>query len=495
MAIRGRGNPLYKAAEAIIMHPIDEIKAQYKENRKAGGGVNDVVNSYRNLKGRISADAASGNYAGVVGDVAGTLDSHAMGVVPVLGSAIQQEGGNLDADLHDHNYSALAGDVLGPLFTFGAGKAIGALGDTAESVSAAKPGTAEIADESVPVASNNPQLPGQTGASRLISSAATKEGAEQFVKDQVQPAAVKATQSNFTKSALNAVDELRSIRGDAPLSAAPPALRSVDDIAKLLQNEASSTYNALDEAAQPEVEAWDKQYGDADSRPVLFDAQDKPIPAPEIPPRPNLFKELQDQLSEAKATLKSRVASQTDKAAAKANLPQYQKEMSDFVAKHSDAVGDGELDKANQVYAQAQRYKWIANKIRPALKGSGPGNVFGAETPSINPTTLRSMPALFDNKFGDGAFAKLLGPDGVSNYNDVVNALVTPATGGSLAEWVSKLPLHVGELAKAPVSGIADKLLFNPKAGQTALTLWRQAGKGAGKAVSAAPLVTDADNQ
>jgi hypothetical protein len=81
------------------------------------------------------------------------------------------------------------------------------------------------------------------------------------------------------------------------------------------------------------------------------------------------------------------------------------------------------------------------------------------------------------------AHQELLGPDGVSNYNDVVNALVTPATGGSLAEWVSKLPLHVGELAKAPVSGIADKLLFNPKAGQTALTLWRQAGKGAGKAV------------
>ena len=287
-----RQNPVYKAAEAIIVNPINEVKAAYRQDKKAGGSLPSLANSYRTLKGRIHQDAASGNYAGVAGDVAGTLDSHAMGAIPLLGPAIRQQGGNLDTDLHDANYAAIAGDVLGPLLTFGARKALSSIGDTAEAVNAARPMTEEIAGESVPVASSNPQLPRQSVASRVASAAASPEGAKAFVEEHVQPAAVKATQANFTKSALGAVDQLRSVRGEAPLSAKPPALQSVDDIARLLQSEAGKTYAALDEAAQPELDAWNEKYGDADSKPVLYGADDKPLQTPEIPPRPKLFTEL-----------------------------------------------------------------------------------------------------------------------------------------------------------------------------------------------------------
>ncbi|SFS10770.1 hypothetical protein SAMN05421771_1845 [Granulicella pectinivorans] len=481
-------HPIVQAAKAIIMQPVHEVAAAYKADRAAGGSVKGLAKSYNDLKDRVQADAAKGSASGVVGDLAGTLDSHAAGVIPLMGPAIRQIGSNLDEDLHAQNYRAVAGDILGPLLTFGVGKAISSLGEAAEgAVDTAKPSSAKIAGEDVPVASNNPQLPTQSVSSRLASSVATEQGAKGFVNDVVAPAARKAAQSNFVQSALDAVKELRKVRGENPPPATagiPSSLTSVDDIASLLKKEASHTYSILDDAAEPEVSAWDKKYGDAEKQPTLYGADDKPLPTPDVPPRPKLFTELQDQITDAKSTLKSRVSSQTDKATAKANLPEYQREMDAFLNKHADVVKPGELDAANRTYSQGIRYQWLANRIRPMLQGAGDGSSFGAETASINRTALNKLPAYFDNKFGAGAFAKLLGSDGLKNYNDVLGALATPETGSGLAEWVGKLPFHTGELAKAPVSAIADKLLFNPKAGHTALTLWKQAGKN----VQAAPL-------
>ncbi len=150
-----KDSPLVKAAQQIIMSPINQMEASYKANRAAGYnpvasatiGPN-VVRGVRNVVQRVGQDARTGNYAGAVGDVLSEpLRSYSAGQVPLFGSALQQEGENLDNDLHGHNYGAVAGDVAGPLLTAGAGKVLGSLGDAGEAADAAQ--ASETADAGV----------------------------------------------------------------------------------------------------------------------------------------------------------------------------------------------------------------------------------------------------------------------------------------------------------------------------------------------------------
>jgi hypothetical protein len=85
------------------------------------------------------------------------------------------------------------------------------------------------------------------------------------------------------------------------------------------------------------------------------------------------------------------------------------------------------------------------------------------------------MEGQFENKFGEGSFKKLLGEDGYHNFNDILNALKTPTTGGFLQDWLKKLPMHTGEFAEMPVQRVADNILFNPTAGQTFLKMFHNA--------------------
>jgi hypothetical protein len=536
-----KDSPLRKAATAIIMQPVNAVADEFKNQRKQGQGkvqaavstaqnlldpATRVMNAVHTAAPRVKADIASGNYAGAAGDVVGAAtENNAVGAVPLLGSAVQQVGGNLDQDLHAHNYGAVLGDVTGPLATIGVGKLLGALGLGGEEAGAAgtaadttgvkpppvpgevtpnanipgvAPGTTNVAGQEIPVSTNNPTLAaGQGAASKVLSSVASKEGAANFVKNEVAPAAAKAVPKAFTQSALDVAANLRNIRGDAPLTpGTAPKLYSIDDIAKYMKQEAKGTYSKLDEAAKSDIQDWDDKYGDAAPQdPKTIEGE-----GPEIPERPKSFTQLQDRVRNAKATANSKFASQVDKEAAQEAIPKYQKEMDDFLENHSDVVNDGELEAANKVHAQGLRYEYIADRLRGAFRGTTGGTTTAGQPTTVSVGPLQRLESQFDVKYQPGAFKKLLGPDGYRNYNEVLNTMASPKVGSAFMDWLNQIPLNLGKVGTIPVSKIADHLLFNPEAGQAAIKLFKagqkatSAAKDAVKATArvAAPAATAA---
>jgi hypothetical protein len=356
--------------------------------------------------------------------------------------------------------------------------AVGGLANAGEKLA---PSTINVAGVDIPVAATHPQLPeGEGVGDHFIKGSATKEGAKNFVATKVQPAAVKATQSNFTQSALDAVDDLHGAQGTPSFAETgqQPQLGTVDDIAKYMKQEAKTTYQKLDDAAQPEIQAWEDQYGKAASKQqpsTLLDANGKPIvtPGEAIPDKPKLFTQLQDQISGAKSTIGSKLSSQVDKENAITNLPKYEQEMKDFTTKHSDVVNPDELKAANSVYSKGLKYDYIADKMRAATKGAEAGNTFKGDIASLHPRALETLPRQFDTQYGEGSFADLLGGKGVKNYNDIVNALKMPTTGSTFLEWLKQLPLNAGKIATIPAGNLADRILFDPEAGARLLNKFR----------------------
>lgn len=487
MGLINPDDPLLEAAKALVMHPVEEIKAKAQEARKAistaGGSKEELSN--------IIADHEAGNNIGAVGDVLGSVTSNPLVAdLPGVGSMAKQMGGNLDQDFHEHNFAAVAGDLLGPIMAMGLGKglglAAGAATDTAEGLQSARAGTTEVAGVKIPQAKNSPGLarvdpgaapspgysavPEHSPAVTRLSNLASEGAAKNFVEQQAAPAAITATKANFDKSALASVDELRTVRNEPLASKTAPPLKTMDETAKFMKNEAQKTYQALDDAAQKDVDRWDARYGVWDD-PAKTGA----------PPRPKLFSQMQDKLSDAQETMKSKFASQVDKSAAKAELPGLYQEMQSFLDKYKGVVSPNELQIANKVYGQSRRYDWIADKLRTGVKGTGTGTTTVAGPPKLNANFLENLPDAFDNKFGTdanpNAFEKLLGPDGMKNYNEVVQTLQQPITGaGGLMGWLNALPWKINGIAKViPINQIADNLLFNPKAGSSMLSLYKMA--------------------
>lgn len=529
-------SPIYKAAEQIVMHPVNAIAEQYKEARKNGMNplAATVSTTLHTLSAtpndtelgtgveRVESDLSKSDFPGVVGDVAGTLmNSKGANSIPVFGGQIAQVGGNLDEDLHAHNYHAAVGDVLGPLLTLGLGKIFGVGEDTtgippppkaptglSAAIEGARPTRTTIAGIKVPQASETP-------FAQNVAALASEKAAKDFVARQVQPAARAALQSNFAKSALSDVDSLRASQGASNTSIVPPKspLFDLDATGKFLKDEAQVTYKKADAAAESDINEWkelEKEAKEQDA--AATEAQNtqsknnpssgaaippKPITTAQdaLPPKPLKFTQLQDLLRRTKAVIESKNPSiqQVDREQAIKNYPKYKQQMEAFLEKHEDDFGEGELDQANLVRAKATRYGWLANKVRTATKGLGAGADAGAtgKAVGISETSLDNIPAQFDNKYGAGAFDKLVGPEGRANYNAVVKALQTPATGGRLLDWLNSLRT-TQFLGSKPVNALTDNLLFNPQFGSTAVRAYQlqqkartfisNAARGAGKA-------------
>ena len=295
----------------------------------------------------------------------------------------------------------------------------------------------------------------------------TPQGAQNFVDTQVQPAARKALQATLSQPAVDAVDELRTLRNEPTLEDNPPKLKTTSAIAKFMSGEAKKTYQVLDDAAQHDIDQWTEQYGEQAQKNAVqegtpdfekqFSELGKPstetAPKPKItiPEKPKLFTELQDQINDAKSTIGNKGASQVEKQTAIKDLPIYQKEMQAFMDKHGDLVNPSELKTANSVYSQSKRYDWVAKKLRSATQGAGEGGTFKGDVLKFRPQALENLERQYDNQFekvdGEDAFKKLLGPKAYANYNDVVNSLKRPNTGGgTLVEWLNSLPLKAGKL-------------------------------------------------
>jgi hypothetical protein len=519
-------SPIYKALANLVMQPVNAIADSYKEARKNGQGkveagisaaastVNAIPNDdeLSKMGDRISGDVGKGDIAGVLGDVAGGLGtSNGAKSIPVFGPMVNQVGGNLDEDLHAHNYRAAVGDVLGPLMTFGLGKVLGAIGDT--SAAATPPGglMSDLAPTSTKIAGIKVPQMSDTVSAQRASALASQKAAQDFVATKVQPAARTALQSNFQRSALSDVDTLRAAQGADHTGIVPPKqpLLDLDKVGKFMKDEAQVTYKKLDAAAASDIAEWNDLAKKAKELDAAATAKQdfqfannpssgaavkpKPITAAQdsLPPQPLKFTELQDQLRRADSIIRSKNPSiaQVDREAAIKNYPKLKQQMDEFIAKHEESVNPGELDAADRVRAKATRYGWLANKVRTATKGMGAGIDAGetGKDVKISETTLDNMPAQFDNKYGSGAFDKLIGPAGRANYNAVVKALQVPETGGRLLDWINKLPLHIGEVTTSlPANAIVDNLLFNHDFAQTAIRAFDKLHTGRAIAAQAA---------
>lgn len=506
-------SPIYKALSNLVMQPVDAIADSYKEARKAGqgkieAGISAAASTasalpnddeLSKISDRLTAD--KGDISSQIGDIAGGLGtSNGAKSIPMFGPMVNQVGGNLDEDLHAHNYRAAIGDVLGPLLTFGLGHVLGEIGGTGPTtgvkppptppgglVGDLQPTTTKIAGIKIPQAS-------ETVSAQRASALASQKAAQEFVAKHVQLPARAALQSNFSRSALDDVDTLRASQHVDHTGINPPKqpLLDLDRVGRFMKDEAQVTYKKLDAAAASDIADWRTQAKLAKEADAQATAKQeaafklnpnseaatspKPITAAQdaLPPEPKKFTELQDQLRRADKIIRSTnpSISQVDREAAIKNYPKFQKEMDAFIEKHEGAVEPGELDRADMVRAKATRYGWLANKIRTATKGAGAGINAGetGKAVGISETTLDNIPAQFDNKYGAGAFNKLIGPVGRANYNAVIKALQTPETGGRLLEWINKIPFHIGEVTTSlPAGALIDNLLFNADFGQTAM--------------------------
>ena len=138
-------NPIYKAAEQIIMQPIDTIKNEYKEQRAQGKTPMQAILAPGALKTggqRVVSEFKNGHPLDAISSAIHT-GTQALSAVPMVGAAADQIGGNLDTDIHNGNYRAALGDVAGPLATMGIGKVLGALGDAGEAAEGAEATTGQ----------------------------------------------------------------------------------------------------------------------------------------------------------------------------------------------------------------------------------------------------------------------------------------------------------------------------------------------------------------
>jgi len=185
--IPDRDDPLFKAAESLVMQPIENIKAaakQYGQNRSAGKGA--VESAFASPNGGESSP-----------------DTNLIQAVPIVGPMVGQLGTLMSTDIHDKNWKGLAGDVLGPLLSFGAGKALEGLagGTTTARVAGdvennlVRPGVKNIAGVDVPVATTS--VGDQSLASKIVQKGATPTGAQHFIDNYTQPAAAQANVANI----------------------------------------------------------------------------------------------------------------------------------------------------------------------------------------------------------------------------------------------------------------------------------------------------------
>lgn len=217
-------NPIYKAAEALIMQPVDSIKETYKEQRKQGQGAVEagvstadhilnpatrVMDAIHTASPRVHADIKSGNYAGAVGDVVGAAGNNpANGAVPLIGGAVQQVSGNIDKDLHDHNYAAVLGDAVGPLATAGIGKVLGAAGEAGEAAEGAEGATTGTPPPPPPGGSMSRAAATVDEMNNKAGAAPSDEAAAATLKSQVEAgkAADHAAVNDTAAKAHKAID-------------------------------------------------------------------------------------------------------------------------------------------------------------------------------------------------------------------------------------------------------------------------------------------------
>lgn len=490
----GEKDPIYEAARSIIMTPIEEVKAARKSEMDS------------------RQDAAQGDYWGGVLDRTKTIQ-HLATAIPLVGPAARNFSDTIVQDVRDRNWLAAMGDATGVLSTLLIGKGLGEASSEGtlsaeragsaiksgaqETLAGIRPTTKTIAGEEVPVSS--PQLQSQSMASRILTKlGARKDAAQKFIDTHVAPAAVRATNSNFANSALKTADDLRSFRGEPMASQEGMVLNSADDVSNMLKREAQTSYKKFDEGSRQDL----KQYKDELEKWNEENEGREPKDHTPLPKKPRTFEELQGDRARALDVLEGEPTADEARQA-KSDLKRTESQIDAFAKKHEDLVSRQEYDAANKARYQASQYKYIANKMRVAVDTGTEGATLAdlKEQPlSFSLQRLKNLKNYqFDNTFGAGSFDRLLGPDGVKNYNDVLNVLENPINNNTLPEYLrhtgaivsgmggfllgkGSLESHgIGTMAGVAGSLLTDhvinKLLFDPEFGKGMLTAYKNAAK------------------
>jgi hypothetical protein len=504
-----KNGALPSAGAESVVNRIKDIPNVWNSHLQASE--NEVNNGVQNAVD----DWKAGNGTGALSDILiKPFDSPIAGSVPGAGPFLQEEGHDINRDMHDHNFGSLAGDLLGPLATWGMGRAFGTLAKGADAMAvdaeSAAPDVANVEGTDIPVSKNNPTMgTAGNGATPLATKWSTKEGAKAFQKTQ-EAAGAQASKKTITSGAMDLVDRLRTARGEQPTAPFAPHLEDFDDTVKFMKDEAQKTYQQLDNAALNDVAEWEQKYGPNSgykptaTQPTVsprpgpnptgdnaqaiadWDAKNgekfkpdgtvkKPVPDAPAPPKPKLFSEIQHQLQVAKKTEANTVLDPKIRDAARTEIPALQNEMKAFVAKYGSkaSVSPEELDAANELYKQHMRMEWVADAMRTGVKGTQKGSFTAAISPNATAEFLRKLPARFNNAFGSvankDAWSRLLGKDGVNNYNNILNVMAEPTSGKGFWSFLSSIP----KIGKMPLGALADSVLYNPDTGSAAIKLFK----------------------
>ena len=496
MLAAGPNDPVSDMAKNLIKLPFEEAVEAYR--------------SFRDTPDKVAATLSAAQ--------------HGIRSVPLIGSAAEQVGSAIAEDLHNNNWSGLSGDIVGviPALLMGsegraadAAEASGAEGaaEAAEGAktSAIRPSQRAIGRTQVPVTAL--QAEDVSTQAKVARELANNPAAAQakFAAERTQPAAVNATVSSLEDVARNHIQTLRDqLNIHDPFEADMSTLRKQS---AAMKDSAQEVYQRFDKASEEEQATFDQHQAekkaefkaDQDAKKAAAKTADKEFKPETFVPdeRPQTFAEMQTTRADALKAM--RQGSPEAYKAAKADLEAVEKKMDVFAKEHDDLVSPEEYSAANAARRAAGQHDFIADRLNI---DEGTDQI----PASITKGSLKSLPRSFDKRYGEGAFEKYLGPEGMQNYNAVRDVLESPSQRDGFMNLATTITRHsvgagLGYLAGGPggalagaaiqhsIGRIAENLLFNPEYGQTMLATWRASqrlantGIAAGTAISRPPVL------
>lgn len=330
----------------------------------------------------------------------------------------------------------------------------------------------------------------------------------QFAREETRPAATRQAQSTLGQVAEDRIDNHQAVvngeNAPEPITGTQQVSRftTPDEAWQEMQQTAKdTTFKTADDISQREQQEWQakkdqavQEYKDlVDRHNANIDDYNKQVPKdqrmphaemnPEevaVPERPQSYNELRADVQKEQANAKSADAAIREEAL-KTGLPKAEKAIDGWFKEHSDEISPAEYDSVKKLWADSERFKEIAMKIRgPLTQNNLTGNNMRQIEVSMNNQQIRRGQS-------PDAFQRLLGPDGYNNWQNVAKLFDTvkdPSLGEQFKSWGeyglkylsnALFPvLHaagIWGLATAGIEAVGEKLanhiLFDPEFGST----------------------------
>lgn len=350
------------------------------------------------------------------------------------------------------------------------------------------PTTATTAGVEAPISAS--QQPGGSKVADILGRLASPGAAKDFQKNKTQPAAQKQLVSSLGQVVEDAVNSHEAKMSDQPTPEAisgsqqPSQHQTMDAAADAARKSSSKTWQKADAVDAEAKSGYDERVRQAqaevDEHNKLVDEHNANLGKDEAPmerigpdeaasqvEKPVLFSELDSAVKKAQADTYSKDPAIRQQAR-DTDLPKAEKALDKWFNDHQDKVPPVEYQSAKRLKFLAERVQGIANKLRGPMA-----------TDTVNGNMLRRQEALYENRYGRGAFKQLLGKDGYQNWANVASIL-DPIKGpgkleaygerfglGTFAAALAGLHLFpVGFAAKLGAEWMLNRAMFDPAWGQ-----------------------------